>query len=197
MMKFSKLAVLGAVLTASATFAHAAPLLAGNLIISDSPATVTGLSGGVFDLTSVYVGTGTFGNAQPGPTSGLPTLSNFGFQTITLGLFDSATSSLPDATIFTGQNSGDTDTLTFTATSFGTPVMGAGGDGSIIIGGYFTDSLGTYAKTFGSDDVTYDASGNGSITEDFTVTPEPNSLILLGTGMLGAAGLLFRRRLTA
>ena len=39
--------------------------------------------------------------------------------------------------------------------------------------------------------------GYDTLQANVVAAPEPNSLMLLGTGLLGAAGMLFRRRLTA
>jgi hypothetical protein len=185
MMNFAKLAVLGAAIVAAAPFASATPFLSGAINTQDSPAAAT-VSGGVFTLTNVST-------VPPEPTAvpgGTPTLSGYSYNT-TLDLF--STISPAGTAIWSGSTAASGgDTATFYATSF-SPIVTFGSQTIFAITGYFTSSTGAFVQTSGMDTVDFNSPNN--LTEDFVaITPEPNSLMLLGTGLVSAGGMLVRRR---
>lgn len=196
MMNFAKLAVLGAALAVTAPFASAAPLLTGEIGFTDSPAGYT-MSGGVFSLTSVIYGPEAPLPNQPADSAYVPTLGYF-FVDPVLNLF--STTSFAGTPIFSGTEpvSGLNDSVTFTANSFTTPMVDpASGQITLTIYGSFTDTLGFYGMTNGYDSVTMNPSTSttGVLSENlFAVTPEPSSLMLLGTGLMSATGMFVRRR---
>jgi PEP-CTERM motif len=175
---FSKLTVLGVVLAASASFAFADEIdLSGPGTFSSgvyTPGVVS--SGSQYDVT---VDTGvftTFYNATP-----------------VFNTFNDATT--PTGVIFSVENLASTQDLTFIATSEN--ILSSAQ--IVFIGELYENGVALSAATMGFSENPLGTSG----TEDAinlpssAMAPEPSSLILLGTGLMGGASLLFRRRETA
>jgi hypothetical protein len=211
MKHLGKLAVLGAVFAAAVPFASAVTF-SGNININDTPASASYVAGSPPNFSLLTV-TNTAGPpAQPG-FAGNPNLSNYTVG-LTLNTWNNLAADLGGAgqMMYHAQDAAG-DTVAFFATGFMTPIaQDAFGDVSVVLTGYFTETsaagpggcaaLGNcLTLTGGFDNVTFNDTpsfSNGNITEDLvaTPTPEPNSLMLLGTGLVSAAGLLVRRRRT-
>jgi hypothetical protein len=184
MRTFTKLLALGAALAISTSLAYADTLGTGAIGVGPAPD-----GQAIIHWTSTGLYYNPFGDAVVNEAQG--SLASFLGENVGVNGFNfsSVSAATPVEVYFT--NNG-VDTLDYFLTSL-TVVTDTS---SLLIlegSGYFTDT--GYTNTDANLELTASANGvtNYETTSDITPTPEPGSLMLLGTGLLGAAGIARRK----
>lgn len=182
MMK--KLLTLGVVVAASASIASADPMISGTVSINGADQYGFSSNSGFINFTGpANVGADTGTLSALGTCMACVTMTNLNYGTV-----------LPTQ-VFTVTNNGITVSMELNSIESITQ-SGSGATNTAELLGLGTLYETGYAPTNGTYVLTSQGGYNTDVTFSATAapTPEPNTLMLLGTGLMSSAGALYRRR---